>query len=82
MGMMADYNIPMSEAIWWDFEGFGYSVKELYDRGGLKAVEKAALIYLLEQKLMMVDIELYQDIFLGRRPDIGLKKNSENQDHP
>lgn len=78
MGMMSDYNIPMSEAIWWDFESFGPSVKDLYNYGGISALEKAALVYFLEQKLYMTDIEMYMDIFLGRKPDIVLKKNSES----
>lgn len=77
MGMMADYDIPMSTAIWWDFEAYHTAVKDLYNIGGMPAIEKAALVYFLEQKLYMSDIELYMDIFLGRKPDVVLKKNTQ-----
>ena len=76
MGMMHDYDIPMSEAIWWDFEAFNTSVKDLYSSGGMPTIEKAALVYFLEQKLYMSDIEMYMDIFLGRKPDVVLKKKT------
>lgn len=79
IGMMADNGIPMSEALWWDFEGVFYvDTIALYKTGGFKLVEKQFRNYLINNGLnKQENLDFYADIFMGRSEDLGLRKKNE-----
>lgn len=73
IGMMADNNISMSDALTWDFEGFEYDIPSLYKKGGEELVEAKFEIYLVRNGLSIKDGKFYLDIFMGRTEDLALK---------
>ena len=76
IGMMADYGISMSDAMTWDFESFGRSVKEIFELGGDAYVEHELEHYLWQNGITSYDgIKFYTDLFMGRSNDVILKKN-------
>jgi hypothetical protein len=81
-GMMAEYQIPMSEALLWDFESFGFTTIHIYDKFGMKGVENRFRTYLLRNGLVGGNADFYTDIFLGRENDRVLRrvKNAESED--
>jgi hypothetical protein len=81
-GMMAEYQISMSEALLWDFESFGFTTYEIYDKFGMKGVENRFRTYLLRNGLVGGNADFYADIFLGRENDRVLRriKDAESED--
>lgn len=79
LGMMADHRIPMSEALWWDFEGVFYvKTTDVYKRGGFDLVEKQFRNYLINNGLTKQEnLDFYTDIFMGRSEDLQLRKENE-----
>ena len=79
IGMMADHGIPMSEALWWDFEGVFYvDTSALYVTGGFPLVEKQFKNYLINNGISFEEnLKFYTDIFMGRSEDLGLRKLKE-----
>ena len=79
LGMMADHCIPMSEALWWDFEGVFYvKTTDVYKRGGFDLVEKQFRNYLINNGLTKQEnLDFYTDIFMGRSEDLQLRKENE-----
>lgn len=76
IGMMIDYNISMVDAMAWDFESFGRSIKELYEIGGEGYVEYEFEHYLWQNHIRKGDnIKFYSDVFMGRRNNFVLDKN-------
>ena len=75
LGMMADYGISMSDAMTWDFESFGRSVKEIFELGGDAYVEHELDHYLWQNSISSYDgVKFYTDLFMGRSNDVMLKK--------
>lgn len=79
LGMMADYEVPMSEALWYDFEGVTYiNTTETYKKGGLELVEKHFRKYLSNNKINESgNVNFFTDIFMGRTEDLVLRKDNE-----
>jgi hypothetical protein len=70
--MMQDYDIPMSKALLWDWEGFGADVIQSKQDGNL---EEDFLYYLWQNNVYGTRMgEIYADVFLGRVEDLVIKK--------
>lgn len=75
VGMMADYGISMSEALWWDYEGFHNDAESLLKENGIESVEKSFEKYLkINGVKKEANIIFYRDIFTGKSIDLGLKE--------
>lgn len=80
IGMMADYGISMSDAMAWDFESFHYNLPKLLKAGGVDRVENAFRTYLGDNDIRAADLEWYCDVFVGRVPDLALRKNVDAEE--
>ena len=75
LGMMADYRIPMSEALWWDYEGFYNDVRKIYEQNGWEAIEKSFEKYLRVNEIKKEEnVIFYRDVFTGKSNDLTLKE--------
>lgn len=74
LGMMMDYDASMSDALLWDYEGFGYNIKYIYKNFGEMGVENSFRTY-LSNNGVKENVEFYADIFMGRDDDRILRKN-------
>lgn len=81
MGMMADYEIPMSKALFWDFESFGFTAEIIYAKHGMKGLENRFRTYLVRNGIIDSN-SFYTDIFLGRDSDriLRRKDDAESED--
>jgi hypothetical protein len=76
LGMMADYEISMSDAMTWDFESFGRSIKEIFELGGDAYVEHELDHYLWQNGINDYhNAKFYIDLFMGRANDFVVKKD-------
>lgn len=75
IGMMAEYNITMSEALLWDFEGFYFTASHIYEKFGMRGLENRFRTYLLRNGLVGPKADFYVDIFLGRANDRVLEES-------
>ena len=70
--MMKDYDISMSKALMWDFEGFGYDVKSCFHEGTL---EDDFMFYLWQNGVIeLKEGELFLNVFLGKTEDMIIRK--------
>lgn len=70
--MMRDYDISMSTALLWDFEGFENDVKTCIRHGTL---EEDFMYYLWQNNVYGGKVgDIYLDVFMGRKEDFILKK--------
>lgn len=74
IGMMADYQVSMAEALMWDFESFGFTTKHIYDKFGMNGVENRFRTYLLRNGIVGQNADFYTNIFIGRDNDRILKR--------
>lgn len=76
IGMMADHEITMSEALWWDFEGVNYvEAAEVCKKGGLDLVRKQFRQYLTANGFTKTsNLDFYTDIFTGKSVDLELQE--------
>lgn len=70
ISMMKEYGITLSDALEWDFEGFGNIVEVSEDEGMLEA----DFSYYLSQNGVDPDAwSWYTDVFMGKIADLRLK---------
>lgn len=74
MGMMAEYQVPMSEALLWDFESFWFTASHIYNKFGMRGLENRFRTYLLRNGIVGNNADFYTDIFLGRDNDRVLRR--------
>ena len=75
ISMMREYDIPMSEALWWDFEGFSYDVKLIFEKGGWPAIEEQFTEYLRKNLIStQTNIAFYRDVFTGKSKDLAINE--------
>ena len=74
IGMMADYNITMFDALLWEFEGFGFNAEKIYEKNGLKTLEFRFRNMLTKNGLKEDDQGYYVGIFMGTENNVELKK--------
>lgn len=80
VGMMADYNATMFDALLWDFESFCElsDPSQIYEIDGIKSLERRFRVYLVRNGIEDVkDEDFYTDIFMGRSHNMGLTKHKE-----
>ena len=78
VGMMADYEITMFDALLWDFESFGFDSEQLFKSRGINSLERSFRVYLVKNGIENVkDEDFYTDIFMGRSNNMGLTKNAK-----
>lgn len=79
LGMMREYDIPMSEALWWDFEGFSYDVKIIFENGGWPAIESEFTKYLRQNLIgTQKNLTFYRDVFTGKSKDLAIKEKKHD----
>lgn len=72
--MMREYDIPMSKALLWDFEGFGWDARLAYQDSCLNETFE---YYLYQNNVSGTKAaKMYTEIFFGRSEDLILKKSN------
>ena len=74
LGMMADYQVSMGEALLWDFESFGFTAALIYDKFGMSGIENRFRTYLLRNGIVGENANFYTGIFIGRDNDRILRR--------
>jgi hypothetical protein len=71
-GMMKEYDVSMAKALQWDFEGFGYDVRQCLMENSL---EEDFMFYLWQNNVFgSKEGELFLNVFLGRAEDMIIKR--------
>ena len=82
VGMMADYEITMFDALLWDFESYcGLTdAANIYHVDGLQSLERRFRVYLVRHGVEDIkDEDFYTDLFMGRTHNIGLRRVKEEK---
>jgi propanediol dehydratase small subunit len=78
VGMMADYDITMFDALLWDFESYlTQDADIIYEKAGAAVLENKFRKYLELNEVPSDRREFYADIFMGRASNMELKKDAE-----
>jgi len=80
VGMMAEYDITMFDALLWDFETFLLDdAEKLYTKSGAAMLENRFRKYLTDSGVSFERKDFYADIFMGRSANMGLSINAKTK---
>lgn len=80
VGMMADYEITMFDALLWDFDSFckRQDASAIYEDKGAVVLERMFRKYLVTNGIEdSRDQDFYTDMFMGRSNNMGLTRYEE-----